>query len=123
MRTLKNYKTEYHAIASDAIIRNSEVLLSLTEMMESNRTKTLAVGPKGAVSRYLLFLEGLYDTGMKTYRVDDDGDPYELQYSFIDTLSKVLKEIPERKLLEILHSAKEANESNRAQIYIGGGTK
>ena len=123
VRDLRIYKSPYHAIASDAIIRNSDVLLSLTEMMESNRTKTLAVGPKGAVSRYLLFLEGLYDTGMKTYRVDDDGDPYELQYSFIDTLSKVLKEIPERKLLEILHSAKEANESNKAQIYIGGGTK
>ena len=123
VRDLGIYKSPYHAIASDAIIRNSDVLLSLTEMMESNRTKTLAVGPKGAVSRYLLFLEGLYDTGMKTYRVGDDGDPYELQYSFIDTLTKVLKEIPEGKLLEILHSAKEANESNKAQIYIGGGTK
>ena len=66
VRDLKNYNTVYHAIASDALIRNSDVLLSLTEMMESNAPRTLGYGPEGAVARYQLFLRGLYDTGMKT---------------------------------------------------------
>ena len=125
VRELDNYQSVYHAIASDAIIRNSDVLLSLTETMESNRTKTLAYGPEGVVSRYKLFLEGLYDTGMKTYRVGEKGEPYKLQYSFITTLLKVLDFIPESKLLGILHNAMEVNESNKAKtgIYIGGLTK
>lgn len=122
VRDVELYKSEYHAIASDAIIRNSDVLLSLTEMMESNRTKTLAVALKGVVSRYKLFLEGLYDTGMKTYRIGDGGNPYELKYSFINTLSKVLDEIPEEQLLDILHSAKDVFEEGKAKtgIYVGG---
>lgn len=121
VRYLDDYQSEYHAIASDALIRNSDVLLSLTETMESNATRTLTYGPKGAVSRYKLFLEGLYDTGMKTYRVGKAGEPYKLQYSFINTLSKLLDEVPEAKLLEILHSAKEANEKDRTSI--GRGTR
>ena len=125
VRDLENYKTEYHAIASDAIIRNSEVLLSLTEMMESNAPRTLAYGPKGVVSRYKMFYEGLYNTGMKTYRVGEKGNAWEMHYSFIQTLSKVLDEVPEEKLLEILHSAKDAKENDMAKtgIYIGGSTK
>ena len=125
VRELDNYQSVYHAIASDAIIRNSDVLLSLTETMESNRTKTLAYGLEGVVSRYKLFLEGLYDTGMKTYRVGEKGEPYKLQYSFITTLLKVLDLIPESRLLGILHNAMEVNESNKAKtgIYIGGLTK
>lgn len=125
VRDVEIYKTPYHAIASDAIIRNSDVLLSLTETMESNRTKTLAYGPKGVVSRYKLFLEGLYDTGMKTYRVGNDGEPYKLQYSFISTLLNVLDEVPEKTLLEIMNNAMEVNESNKAKtgIYIRGIAK
>jgi hypothetical protein len=121
VRNVNDYNSEYHAIASDSIIRNSDVLLSLTEMMESNSRRTLAYGLEGAVSRYKLFLEGLYDTGMKTYRVGDDGEAYELHYSFIKTLSKLLDEIPEGKLLDILHSAKDVNESGKAEtgIFIG----
>ena len=121
VRSIEDYNSEYHAIASDAIIRNSDVLLSLTEMMESNSPSTLAYGPKGAVSRYRLFLEGLVDTNMKTYRVGADGEPYELHYSFIQTLSKVLDEVPEENLLEILHSSKDANDDDKARtgIYIG----
>ena len=126
VRDLEDYQTPYHAIASDAIIRNSDVLLSLTELMESNDTNTLAYGPKGAVSRYKLFLMGLSNPGMKTYRVGADGQSWEMHYSFITTLANVLSEIPEDKLLEILHSAKdEFDMKDRAQtgIYIGGVTK
>lgn len=125
VRDVDDYQSEYHAIASDALIRNSDVLMSLTETMESNATKTLTYGPKGAVSRYKLFLEGLYDTGMKTYRVGKEGTPYKLQYSFINTLSKLLDEVPEDKLLVILHSAKDANEAGKTTIgmNIGGSTK
>ena len=124
VRDIDDYQSVYHAIASDALIRNSDVLLSLTETMESNATKTLIYGPKGAVSRYKLFLEGLYDTGMKTYRVGKEGEPYKVQYSFINTLSKLLDEVPEEKLLEILHSAKDANEAGKTTIGINiGGIK
>lgn len=119
VRDLDVYKSKYHAIASDAIIRNVDVLLSLTEMMESNSRRTLAYGLEGAVSRYKVFLEGLYDTGMKTYRVGEGGDPYKLQYSFIKTLLSVLDEVPEYILLSLLQHAYDMNEINKTGIYIG----
>lgn len=113
VRDVEVYKTPGHAIASDAIIRNSDVLLSLTEMMESNSPQTLANSIKGAVARYKKFLEGLSDTGMKTYRVGTDGEPYELHYSFIKTVSKMLDEIPEDKMLKLLHSATDIFEEGK----------
>ena len=118
VRDKKKYKTEYHAIASDAIIRNSDVLLSLTETMESNSTGTLAYKTGGIVERYKLFLKGLYNTGMKTYRVGDDGDPYEIEFSFIDTLTKVLEEVPEDKLFDILDSAQYIHEKGKAEVGV-----
>jgi hypothetical protein len=116
VRDVEMYQTEYHAIASDAIIRNSDVLLSLTEMMESNSRNTLATGADGPVRRYKTFLEGLYNTGMKTYRIGEDGENYELHFSFIRTLSSVLDEVPEDKLIEILHSANDAYEASKTGI-------
>jgi hypothetical protein len=116
VRDVEMYQTEYHAIASDAIIRNSDVLLSLTEMMESNSRNTLATGTDGPVRRYKTFLEGLYNTGMKTYRIGEDGENYELHFSFIRTLSSVLDEVPEDKLIEILHSANDAYEASKTGI-------
>ena len=122
VRDLNLYKSEYHAIASDAIIRNSDVLLSITEMMESDASNTTIYGPGGAVGRFDLILGALYNTGMKTYRVGDNGEPWELHFSFIRTLTEVLREVPEDRLLEILHSAKDANEDERARtgIFVGG---
>ncbi len=125
VRDKKNYQTEYHAIASDAIIRNSDVLLSLTETMESNSTGTLAYKTGGIIERYKLFLNGLYNTGMKTYRVGEDGEAYELEFSFIGTLTKVLDEIPEDKLFNILDSAQYNHEKGKAEIGVdsSGATK
>lgn len=116
VREVENYKSVEHAIASDAIIRNSEVLLSLTEMMESNSRRTLANGISKATERFKLFLDGLYDTGMKTYRLGESGKPYELHYSFIKTLSNILDDIPEGNLKELLHSAKDYNESMQTGV-------
>ena len=125
VRDLDNYNTVYHAIASDALIRNSDVLLSLTEMMESNAPRTLGYGPEGVVARYQLFFKGLFDTGMKTYRVGEKGDPYSLQYSFIETLSNMLNEVPEKVLTDILTSAKDAFGKGKAEIGVAhsGATK
>lgn len=121
VREKKNYQTDYHAIASDAIIRNSDVLLSLTEMMESNSTGTLSYKTGGIVERYKLFLKGLYNTGMKTYRVGDDGEPYEIEFSFIDTLGKVLDEVPEERLFKILDSAQFNHEKGKSEIGMASG--
>lgn len=113
VRDMDYYQSEYHAIASDSIIRNSDVLLSLTEMMESNATRTKLYSMNGAVKKYKMFLEGLYDTGMKTYRVGEDGQTYELKYSFVKTLSSVLDDVNESKLLDILRSASDMNDSSK----------
>lgn len=109
VRDMEYYKSDYHAIASDAIIRNSDVLLSMTEMMESNEARTKAYNVSGAARRYQMFLEGLYDTGMKTYRVGDGGKPYELRYCFIKTLLSLLDYLPEDRLEALLHSACDEN--------------
>ena len=118
VRDVENYQSIYHAIASDAIIRNSEVLLSLTEMMESTSRRTLANGIDGAVLRYQMFLGGLYNTEMKTYRVGEDGNPYELHFSFIKTLSVMLGNISDRTLQSLLHSAKDSNENMQTKADI-----
>ena len=119
VRDVDMYKSEYHAIASDSIIRNSDVLLSLTEMMESNAARTKAYNVNGAVKRYQMFLEGLYDTGMKTYRVGEDGKPYELRYYFIKTLASLLEELPEEKLQKLLHSAYDMNDTSKTGLSGG----
>lgn len=116
VRNVKQYKSVYHAIASDSIIRNSDVLLSLTEMMESNAARTKAYRVNGVVRRYKMFLEGLFDTGMKTYRVGEDGKPYELRYYFIQTMSSLLDEVPEETLLGLLHNAFDMNDSSKTGI-------
>jgi hypothetical protein len=116
VRDINCYRSIYHAIASDAIIRNSDVLMSLTEMMESNAMRTLSSSAEGAVKRYKAFLRGLYDIGMKTYKVEDDGKPYELRFSFIKTLSSLLDEVPEEELMKILHSASDANDIGRTAV-------
>ncbi len=126
VRDLELYKSEYHAIASDAIIRNSDVLLSITEMMESDATNTTIYGPVGAVGRFELFLGALYNTGMKTYRVGESGEPWEMHYSFIRTLTDVLHEVPEARLLELLHSSKDAfdlRDKSQTGVEVGGATK
>ncbi len=119
VRDVNMYKSEYHAIASDSIIRNSDVLLSLTEMMESNAARMKGFSVNGVVKRYKMFLEGLYDTGMKTYRVGEDGKPYELRYYFIKTLSKLLDELPEETMLNLLHSAFDINDTSKTGISGG----
>lgn len=119
VRDVDMYKSEYHAIASDSIIRNSDVLLSLTEMMESNAARMKAYSVNGVVRRYKMFLEGLYDTGMKTYRVGEDGKPYELRYYFIKTLSKILEELPEETMQSLLHSAFDMNDTSKTGISDG----
>lgn len=116
VRDVELYQTVYHAIASDAIIRNSDVLLSLTEMMESNSRNSQAYGQEGPVRRYKTFLEGLYNTGMKTYRTGEDGENYELHFSFIKTLSSVLDEVPEDLLRAILHNASDAFEGSKTGV-------
>lgn len=113
VRDMEYYRSEYHAIASDSIIRNSDVLLSLTEMMESNAARTKAIVVSGVVKRYQMFLDGLNDTGMKTYRVGEGGKPYELRYCFIKTLSSLLNEVPEEELLKILRSAYDMNDTSK----------
>lgn len=125
VRDKNNYQTVFHAIASDSIIRNSDVLLSLIEMMESNSTGTLAYRPGGIVERFKLFLKGLYDTKMKTYRVGENGETYELHYSFIDTLMNVLDAIPEDKLFAILDNAQYVHEQDKAETGVApsGATK
>lgn len=115
VRDMEYYQSVYHAIASDSIIRNSDVLLSLTEMMESNATRTKVYNVNGAIKKYKMFLEGLYDTGMKTYRVGENGQPYELKYSFVKTLSTVLDDIDEVRLLDILHSASDMNDTSQTE--------
>lgn len=119
VRDVDMYKSDYHAIASDSIIRNSDVLLSLTEMMESNAARTKAYNVNGAVKRFQMFLEGLYDTGMKTYRVGEDGKPYELRYYFIKTLASLLEELPEEKLQNLLHSAYDMNDTSKTGLSGG----
>jgi hypothetical protein len=119
VRDVDMYKSEYHAIASDSIIRNSDVLLSLTEMMESNAARMKAYSVNGVIRRYKMFLEGLYDTGMKTYRVGEDGKPYELRYYFIKTLSKLLEELPEETMQNLLHSAFDINDTSKTGISVG----
>lgn len=119
VREVDMYKSDYHAIASDSIIRNSDVLLSLTEMMESNAARTKAYNVNGAVKRYQMFMEGLYDTGMKTYRVGEDGKPYELRYYFIKTLASLLEELPEEKLQNLLHSAYDMNDTSKTGLSGG----
>ena len=116
VRDVEYYQSVYHAIASDSIIRNSDVLLSLTEMMESNATRTKVYNVNGAVKKYKMFLDGLYDTGMKTYRVGEDGQTYQLKYSFVKTLASVLDEVNEQKLLDILHSASDTNDTSKTGI-------
>ncbi len=120
VRDMGLYRSEYHAIASDSIIRNSDVLLSLTEMMESNETRTKAYDVNGVVRKYKMFLDGLFDTGMKTYRVGEKGKPYELKYWFLKTLTSMLDEVPEDKLLQILHSASDMNDTSRTAMSGGG---
>lgn len=119
VREVDLYKSDYHAIASDSIIRNSDVLLSLTEMMESNAARTKAYNVNGAVKRFQMFLEGLYDTGMKTYRVGEDGKPYELRYYFIKTLASLLEELSEEKLQNLLHSAYDMNDTSKTGLSGG----
>ena len=116
VRDTENYQSVYHAIASDAIIRNSDVLLSLTEMMESNSKKILIQGVDGLVSRYKQFLEALYNTGMKTYRIDNSGKAYDLSYMFIKTLTSVLDKVPEYKLLQILRNASDEFDSQKTGV-------
>lgn len=120
VRDVAEYNSVYHAIASDAIIRNSEVLLSLTELMESNAVRSLSHNVDGAVKRYKAFLGGLIDIGMKTYRVEEGGKPYELRFSFIRTLSSLLDEVPEETLLKILHSANDENDIQRTGVSEAG---
>ena len=116
VRDVEMYQSVYHAIASDAIIRNCDVLLSLTEMMESNSRNTLAYGKDSVTRMFKFFLDGLYNSGMKTYRIEESGDNYELHYSFIKTLSSMLDEVPEQKLLSILRGAYDAYESSKTGV-------
>ena len=124
VRDLDLYKSEYHAIASDAIIRNSEVLLSLTEMMESNAARrSFPEREPHVVKRIQDFLDGLNDTGMKTYRVGEYGKPYELRYSFIKTINSLLDDVSEEQLHTLLKSAHDENDSQKTRISFGVPTE
>jgi hypothetical protein len=85
-------------------------------MMESNSRNTLAYGMESVTRMYKLFLDGLYNSGMKTYRIEESGDNYELRYSFIKTLSGMLEEVPEGKLKEIMCSARNAYEGSKTGV-------
>lgn len=118
VRDIEEYETVDHAIASDAIIRNVDVLMSLTEMMESNAIRQTDKN-ESVVKKYTTYLEGLHDIGMKTYRVDDDGKPYELRFSFIKTFCSILSELDAVMLAEILHSANDINKASKTTV-VGG---
>lgn len=78
-------------LASDAIIRNAEVLTSVKE-------KALDLHRIGKMHQKLTtliagFYEDLAASGMHTYPVEENGEPYEIKFRFLEPLQEVLKEM------------------------------
>lgn len=81
-------------LASDGIIRNAEVLTSVKEKaLDLHR-----IGKKGDKLTTLMasFYEDLAASGMLTYPVEEDGEPYEIKFRFLGPLQEVLKEMDNR---------------------------
>lgn len=82
-------------LASDAIIRNAEVLTSVKE-------KALDLHRIGKINQKLTslmtgFYEDLAASGMHTYPVDANGEPYEIKFRFLEPLQEVLKEMDDEQ--------------------------
>lgn len=82
-------------LASDAIIRNAEVLTSVKE-------KALDLHRIGKINQKLTslmtgFYEDLAASGMHTYPVDANGKPYEIKFRFLEPLQDVLKEMDDEQ--------------------------
>ena len=79
-------------VASDAIIRNAEVLGAVRERVLSNHI--LIENKANCLSSYADFYSSLIDSDMRTYpQTKEQKDIYTIQFEFLRVLSDVLMEI------------------------------
>lgn len=79
-----------HELASNAIIRNGEVLSALTELMQNHRTNMH--NKKDNVQLLMQFYGTIIKSDMRTYTNAGTDRPYYLQFVFLEAIIQLLKE-------------------------------
>ena len=110
---LKNINVDdenMHRLMSNAIIRNSEVLLAINEMMESNRLRK-HFGSGDSLKIIAEFYKSIINSEMKTYYTPHIKKGYTIRFSFLNALINVLKG-EEKELLKIIFESGPSGGSN-----------
>lgn len=76
-----------HGFLSDAIIRNAEVLIALSERIKSVRFERFSGNNKECIRA---FYKKIRNTGMSTYPKMKEEAPYQICFMFLDALDSVL---------------------------------
>lgn len=104
-----------HALASDAILRNTEIILTLTEKA-IRVSKTIG---QSEDSKLLIqeFYRGIINSNIKTYEQHNDSNPKEIKFDFLSTISAFLEKVDSCQFNEIFndmlkHSGTESGEKS-----------
>ena len=104
-----------HALASDAILRNTEIILTLTEKA-IRVSKTIG---QSEDSKLLIqeFYRGIINSNIKTYEQHNHSNPKEIKFDFLSTISAFLEKVDSCQFNEIFndmlkHSGTESGEKS-----------
>ena len=87
-------------LASDAIIRNSEVLTSMKEKIMNNAKTGDDINKVNELIAD--FYYSITDSGMKTYPLSNEEDGYDIQFNYIRIISDCLREIDAEQFKSIV---------------------
>lgn len=83
-------EADLHRLLSDAIVRNADVLAAMYETLHAERRKAHEAASHKAVAT---MYERITKSGMKTYDMTERGEPYAIEFHFLDPLRDFLRTI------------------------------
>lgn len=110
-KTENNLNIQEMCLASDALIRNAEVLTSMKE-------KILSLASSGGDARRLTlmiadFYEKIMNSEMVTYPTAPGEEPYTINFSFLKPVCKLLRETDANAFYDLVMSSQISREQNR----------
>lgn len=88
-------KNDNYALASSAILRNTEIITTLKEnAIRISKTIHPSDNTKSLISQ---LYKGLIMSGIKTYEPDDKTKPKEIKYTFLSVITEIIETFDEEK--------------------------
>ena len=86
----RDYENNYHSFLSDAVIRNIEVLLAISEHIKAERyRKNYSSDTHRCLAE---FYKSIINSSMRTYPQQPDEEAYTIQFNFLESLHNILNE-------------------------------